>query len=107
MNHCSHFFSESQGITLPDGTVFGNGFREVVRVVDGSDRPGMFRVYEVFGSHLVEKESGRYYGWREMHKMVIDLLQYQISIGNTVWQADNCEWDRVTWKKQITDPESI
>ena len=107
MNHCSHFFRESQGITLPDGTVFGKGFSEFLMVVDGSDRPGMFRVYEIVGSHMIEKESGRYYTWREMHQMVIDLIKYQISIGNKVWQGDNCEWKNVRWKKEVTDPESI
>ena len=77
-------YVKSEGIKLPDGSVFGAETCEKYRIVSESGLFG-YTVYEVFGSDLLNIfGSGERVTWREMKKAMNERIAYQNSIGNKV-----------------------
>ena len=84
MIHTLSLYVKCEGITLPDGTVFGRETKEAFRLVDESGMPG-FLVYEVYGKQVVNVfGDGVRVGWKEMKKAIDERIAYQIRIGNKV-----------------------
>ena len=91
MIHTNSYYVKSEGIKLPDGTVWGAGTEERFRVVDETGIPG-FLVYEVFGKGVVNVfGSGNRVSWREMKKALDERFAHQISVGNKVLRCDGAE----------------
>lgn len=84
MMNVIRFFVEVKGVVLPDGTVWGGGTEEKIRVVSESGVVG-FVVYDVIGEKTVNAfGSGVRVDWKEMKEKVNEMISYQISIGNKV-----------------------
>ena len=84
MINTTSYYVKSEGIKLPDGTVFGAGTTEAFRVVDEYGETG-FHVYEVFGTQMVNIfGDGVAVTWRQMRDALNERIAYQTSIGNTV-----------------------
>lgn len=82
------YYVKSEGIKLPDGTIFGAETNEIIRVVSESGIRG-FLVYEVFGNDVVNIfGDGSRVEWLKMKNAVNDRISYQISIGNKVYLDD-------------------
>ena len=100
MNSSRSYFVKTEGVRLPDGTVWGAGTEEKLRVVCEEMRPNYFRVYSVVGKSLLEIHQGTYLSWGEMMDEVIDFVNYQRSIGNRVS-------DRIGEIKAISRKETV
>lgn len=84
MMNVTSYYAKSEGIRLPDGTVFGAEEREAFRIVAESGIPG-FLVYEVFGKDVVNIfGAGIRVDWKTMRDAINKRIAYQISIGNKV-----------------------
>ena len=80
-------YVKSEGITLPDGSVFGSETCEKFRIVSESGIFG-YLVYEVIGNDVLNIfGAGNRVAWREMKKAIDEQISYQISIGNKVLRA--------------------
>lgn len=78
------YFVNSNGIQLPDGSIFGAETKEMFRTVSETGISGIL-VYEVIGSDLVNVfGSGIRVSWKEMKKALDERISYQIGIGNKV-----------------------
>ena len=78
-----HYFVESKGIKLPDGTVWGAETKEMLQVVDGT--VNRFRVFDVVGKNRIEKHQGKNLDWKEMREQVLEFVNRQFSLGNRVF----------------------
>lgn len=78
-----HYWVKSEGVKLPDGTVWGAETKEMLRVVDGD--VNRFRVYDVIGNNLVEKIQGGNLHWKDMRQQVFEFVNRQFSLGNRVF----------------------
>lgn len=47
-----------------------------------------FRVYDVIGNNLVEKEQGKNLGWKEMREQVLEFINRQFALGNRVFDGN-------------------
>lgn len=99
MNTSTSYYVETKGIQLPDGTTWGACKEEKLRVVSEEMRPNLFLVYEIFGNDMLGE--GKYCGWREMREKVAEFVNYQLSIGNKVYEGtmDQREIKAITYKE--------
>ncbi|MBO7624396.1 MAG: hypothetical protein J6S82_03710 [Bacteroidales bacterium] len=86
MASVTHYLVKSEGIKLPDGTVWGAETKEMLRVVDGT--VNRFRVFDVIGKDLIEKYQGKNLDWKEMRELVLEFVNRQFSLGNRVFDEN-------------------
>jgi hypothetical protein len=92
------YMVQTSGIQLPDGTIWGAETKEALQVVDDHFRPNRFHVYEVIGSKRIEKVPGAAWEWREMRELVAEFVNYQLGIGNRVFDEIG-EIKAITYKE--------
>lgn len=102
MTSAMYFFIESEGIRLPDGTVFGAGITHEYDVLKGENRPDMFTAYQYIGKQRVSVFNGVNLNYRQMRTWVHDEVRYYEAHGMKLWMADRSEWDKAKVKTLVT-----
>lgn len=103
MTTATYFFVESEGIKLPDGTVWGGGKELKFQIMRGESRPDMFTIYEYIGKHRVAKFNHDNLDYKAMKAFVTAELHYYESVGMKFWAANHSEWDKATYKTLVTE----
>lgn len=96
------FFVESEGVKLPDGSVFGAGIEPMFEIVSRSegDYLDVFRIYQCTGEHwMMICEPMRY---REMREWVHSMVKHYDSCGMKLLEANLRDWDKASGKKLVT-----
>lgn len=105
MASATHFFVESEGIKLPDGTIFGGGFNYAYLISHGEDETDTFKIYQVIGRKYVRISDPMRY--REMKAWVDDQISHYNSCGMKLWIADHSDPKMMTYKKQLVTAEDF
>lgn len=105
MTSTMHFFVESEGIELPDGTIFGGGCEHAYSISHGEDATDTFKIYQIIGGSYVRIADPMRY--KEMKEWVIEQILYYNSNGMKFWITDNSNLKKSTYKKQLLKPEDF
>ena len=103
MASATYFFVETEGIKLPDGTIFGAGIHLTYQIMGRAegDYMDVFRIYYYTGKEFIRQcEPLRY---REMRAWVHDQVKHYTSCGMKLWEANHSEWSKATYKKLVTE----
>ena len=103
MASATTFFVETEGVKLPDGTVWGAGIKPVYQITGRAEGDWMdvFHIYYHAGNTWNPQCDPLRY--REMREFVHNLVRHYDSCGMKLWEANHSEWDKATWKKQVTE----
>lgn len=102
MTSATYIYLESEGLMLPDGTVFGGGVELKFQIMKGESRPNAFTIYEFIGGIRVAKFNHDNLGYREMVDWLHSEVEYYETAGMKLWEANHSEFDKATYKKQVT-----
>lgn len=110
MASAMYLFVESEGLrlpdgtlyTLPDGTVFGAGISLQYQIMDGENRPDMFTFYSFVGERRFPVDQ-RNHTWREMRDFLDQQIKHYNGCGMKLYIADHSEWSKATYKKLLSD----
>lgn len=98
-----YLFVESEGIKLPDGTVWGGGYELKYQITRSESRPDMFKIYEYIGTHRVAKFNSDNLEYKQMREFVHGEARYYETAGMNVWAANHSEWEKATSKTLVTE----
>lgn len=105
MTSTMHFFIESEGIRLPDGTIFGEGTEYTYMITHHEDETDTFKIYQVIG--------GKYFRisdpmrWTDMKAWVDAQIEHYRSCGMKFMVADHSDPRMQTYKKQLVSPKDF
>lgn len=97
-----NFFVESEGIKLPDGSVFGAGVTHEYDVLRSENRPDAFTVYQYIGKERIPVTENTNWTYRQMREWVHEQVQHYESCGMKLWIADHSEWNKAKVKELVT-----
>ena len=100
-----HFFVESEGIKLPDGTVFGGGYEYLYLISNGEDETDTFKIYQVIGGRYIRISDPMRY--MDMKAWVIEQIKHYNSCGMKFWIANHSDPKMQTYRKQLIDPKDF
>lgn len=100
-----HFFVESEGITLPDGTVFGGGCEYAYMITHKEDYTDTFRIYQVIGGRYVRVSDPMRY--KAMKTWVDDQIDHYNSCGMKFYVADHNDPKLMKYRKQLLKSEDF
>ena len=84
MIHTTSIYLKTEGIKLPDGTVWGAETCEAYRIISEYGIHG-YMVYRVIGDKLLNPfGDGNRVEWMQMKNHLNEWITYQIGIGNKV-----------------------
>lgn len=105
MTSSMHFFVESEGITLPNGIVFGGGCEYKYLISHGECGMDAFKIYQVVdGKYIRISEPIRY---KEMKAWVDEQIAHYNSCGMKLWLADHSDPKMQTYKKRLVDTKDF
>ena len=105
MTSTMHFFVESEGIRLPDGSVFGGGCNYAFLISHGEDETDTFRIYQVIGGKYVRISDPMRYS--QMKTWVLDQIHHYNSCGMKFWIADHSDPKMMKFRKQLLTAEDF
>ena len=92
-------FVESDGIRLPDGTVFGAGIEhkyDITHGDNGGDYADVFRIYQIIdGQRISITDPLRY---KEQRNWLRETAMHYRQNGMKLWKANNSDWNKATHK---------
>lgn len=90
-------FVESEGIQLPDGSVFGAGVEHTYDIVNVDSI--YFEIYQYIGKHRIKIADPM--GYMDMKKWVIEQIHHYNENGFKFWSANSSDWSKATYRKQL------
>ena len=101
MTSATYFFVESEGIRLPDGSVFGAGTDLMYQITHGESYVDSFKIYQfINGQRLPISNPMRY---NEMKAWVHDIAKHYTDHGMKLWEASGSEWSKASYKKLVDE----
>ena len=92
-------FVESEGITLPDGSVYGAGFTHMYDIThgdNGGDYLDVFRVYQIVGDRRISVADPMTY--KEMRNFLTGEANHYKKNGMRLWKANHSDFEKATHK---------
>ena len=102
MVSATNFFVESEGIKLPDGTVFGAGVTHEYDILKGENRPNAFTIYQYIGKQRIPVTGNENWTYHQMREWVHEQVRHYESCGMKFWMADCSDWSKAKVKTVVT-----
>lgn len=98
-----YLFVETDGVKLPDGTIFGAGVELKYQIMGRAecDYKDAFHIFYFTGEEFIRQSEPLRYG--EMRAWVHDQVKHYTSCGMKLWVTNHSEWDKATYKKLVTE----
>lgn len=92
------FFVESEGILLPDGSVFGAGVSHEYDVMKGENVVNLFTIYQYIGKKRVSITGNENWSYKQMREWVHEQARHYTSCGMRFWSTDRSDWNKAKEK---------
>lgn len=102
MTSATYLFVETEGIKLPDGSIYGAGIELKYQIKRGSDGDYMdaFHIFYTIGARWMRMCNPMSY--RKMRDWVHEQVKHYTGCGMKLWEADHSDWDKAKHKKIVT-----
>jgi hypothetical protein len=95
------YFVKSEGIRLPDGTVWGGGVELKYSITHGEDFMDTFKIFEHIGKDRIRISDLMRY--KEMKEWLMNTAKHYKNNGMELWAANHSDWDKATYKTIVDE----